>query len=281
MGIKLSKSEKEIQYYIQEERNKRSQELFDKNECELQISEIKLLDEYIYDLANPIWKAIMINGIDTGYQVSNTGCVKNKNDHILSSYKNNSNYLCLKISVNNIKYNYLIHRLVAEIFIPNPENKEQVNHKNGKKTINWVGNLEWNTRKENMQHAVVNNLLNPKYGENNPFAVHTEEQIKMACKLLQENHSYNYISALSGVNRKTLEGIKNGKKWKHISRNYNITKPVSSRWTSKIKSEIDNLINNGYKSKDIVKELDLPESNSTILWINRRIRKVKSSTTIP
>lgn len=55
----------------------------------------------------------------------------------------------------------LVHRIIATAFIPNPENKSQVNHKDGDKCNNCADNLEWVTRSENMQHAKLNGLWDP------------------------------------------------------------------------------------------------------------------------
>ena len=91
-----------------------------------------------------------VKGYEGIYQISSLGRIRNSYGRILKPETSRNGYK--RITLWDRK-KYQIHRLVAIAFIPNPENKETVNHKNGIKTDNSVENLEWNTRSENSKHA--------------------------------------------------------------------------------------------------------------------------------
>ena len=76
----------------------------------------------------------------------------------------NNGYNMAALTINGVVVRKSLHRLVAINFIPNPENKPCVNHKNGVKTDNRVSNLEWATHKENSQHSYRTGLQKPSFG---------------------------------------------------------------------------------------------------------------------
>ena len=113
--------------------------------------------------SNEIWKPVV--GFEGLYEVSSLGRIKSlskytyskgypqlRKEKILSPCKTGKyrNYLTVKL---NDRHNYKVHRLVAEAFIPNPENKPQINHIDGNTGNNIVTNLEWCTNDENQKHA--------------------------------------------------------------------------------------------------------------------------------
>lgn len=94
-----------------------------------------------------------------GYEISSAGNVRNKyTGNTLKPMLNNKGYARVKLGG---RY-YLIHRLVAQAFIPNNQSKPQVNHKDGDKLNNHVKNLEWVTDQENREHALINGLVADK-----------------------------------------------------------------------------------------------------------------------
>ena len=93
------------------------------------------------------------------YSVSDEGQIKNEiTGRILKLRPSHRGYLKTNISINGKIRTIFIHQIVAQLFIPNPNNLPQVNHIDGDKTHNNKENIEWVTEKENMRHAIKNNL---------------------------------------------------------------------------------------------------------------------------
>lgn len=103
---------------------------------------------------------------DTKYSVSNTGLIRNDNtNHLIALRSYNGGYVRATLSHGGRDKHetVLVHRIVAQAFIPNPQNKYTVNHIDGDKTNNNVKNLEWATISENILHRF--HVLNKGYSK--------------------------------------------------------------------------------------------------------------------
>lgn len=100
------------------------------------------------------------------YKINNLGQVKSLiNNKLLKCWMNSGGYCSVKLCLYGLKKNHVIHRLVAKAFIPNPENKTQVDHINTIRADNRVENLRWVTEKENSNNPLtVLHLSNCKKG---------------------------------------------------------------------------------------------------------------------
>lgn len=134
-----------------------------------------------------IWKPIVQYEYYKGlYEVSNKGRVRSLDrvdsmgrlwkGKIISAKDNGKGYKAVHLYKNSKNKQVYLHRLVAHAFVPNPENKPDVNHEDGNKSNNTPENLKWTTKKENIRHAVENGLI--KTGGSSKNAKLTDEDVE-------------------------------------------------------------------------------------------------------
>ena len=109
-----------------------------------------------------------------GYYITTDGRVwSEKSKKFLSVFPDKDGYLLCSLSHEGKSKPHKVHRLVALSFLPNPENKPQVNHIDGNKANNHIDNLEWASAKENIKHALNSGLINSKLSEEDVLYIRT------------------------------------------------------------------------------------------------------------
>ena len=169
-------------------------------------------EDCIKNLDGEIWKDVV--GYEGLYQVSNIGRIKSLQKTFIGSLGrpityavkimkpvNNQGYKALTLRKNKIRKTLKIHRLVAQAFIPNPENKPDVNHKDLNRSNNHVDNLEWCTRSENSIHVLQKTHYMYKYIYTcHELNIQTNNSFEMARQL--QKLGYNVYS--SGIRRSSV-----------------------------------------------------------------------------
>lgn len=189
----------------------------------------------VKDLDGEIWKDVI--GYEGLYKCSNLGRIKSLErnvynftglkkieERLMRGSLNDWGYRTVRLSKGDDCKTTTFHRIIAIAFIPNPDNKLEVNHKNFNKDDNKTENLEWSTRIENCSHAWDNkyreqglDLSNKKRGEQVKCSKLTEIQVK-AIRSAHERYGIGYLtlSKLCGVGQMTIKYIIERKTWHHI-----------------------------------------------------------------
>lgn len=190
-------------------------------------NELKLIKE----LNMEIWKDI--KGYEGLYQISNLGNVKSLDKIIncrgdgqrllkgkILSTRKNHDYIHVDLTNEKLKKTYKVHRLVGIAFIDNPNNKPEINHKDGNKSNNNVNNLEWCTRIENIEHSINTGLKKIAVGwyhtkESKENKIHAKLNYEIANKirLNLENKSRKELAYEYNVCRQVIDSVINNKSW--------------------------------------------------------------------
>lgn len=175
------------------------------------------------------WRSI--KGFEGSYEVSDLGRVRSLDrmvnsahnakrivlGQILRASKEPNGYLRICLSIRNRYKSYSVHRLVAKAFIPNCDNKSQINHKDGDKENNTVPNLEWCTAKENSQHAVTTGLrVNTQRGSTHYGSILTESDVLTIRFLKAEGMPPKHIAEIFDIKSSHLSAIISKRIWKHV-----------------------------------------------------------------
>lgn len=167
-----------------------------------------------------------VKGYEGYYEVSNLGRVRStsyKGVRILKPSSTKDGYYNVIFCVNQKKVHKLIHRLVAEAFIPNHDNLPMVNHKDCNKHNNSADNLEWCTQEFNDNHAKVNGRLQ-RY-EDRPAAKLTKEKVLKIPDYINQGATTDDLANLFGVSRRCIDNIFQGLNWTGLGVDFTKLKP--------------------------------------------------------
>lgn len=168
-----------------------------------------------------------IPGLNGKYQVSSFSrarSITNRGIKIIRGHKGKRGYYDLRVYINK-KYGHMtLHRALALAFIPNPENKREVNHIDMNRANNALSNLEWATPKENINHSKIrgqfkkrDEFLSKIYsGENCRFAKLSWEDVNLIRNIYSKGETTHRDLAIRfSISRSNIENILRNKTWKH------------------------------------------------------------------
>lgn len=149
------------------------------------------------------------------YMVSDTGKVA-RQGHELAFRPTPKGYLRVQLWKDKKGKDFYIHRLVANAFIPNPNNYPEVNHKDGDKTNNRPSNLEWCSHRGNMKHGYRTGLLNQTGEAHSGVKLSEEKVLQIRALFTTGLYTLRRLGQEYSVNEATIRAVLKRKIWVHI-----------------------------------------------------------------
>lgn len=190
-----------------------------------------------------MWKHVRINGKKTGLMVSSLGRIMDYRTREIKNPSRNGRYIYIRFNFQGTDYHIGVHRLVATYFCKIPKRHREKgltfdnlvpNHIDGNRHHNAAFNLEWVSVGENNKHAWDSGLCDNVRGDTNHMAKITEKVAIKICDLIMEKKSNQEILTVlkkEGIETtaKTVQHIRAGECWKHITKKYNFPKLCTAK----------------------------------------------------
>lgn len=151
--------------------------------------------------------------LNAGYDIDMGETVFAKNGMELGQRQNKNGYFQINVRIRKKQRTFLVHRLLAIRFIPNPESKPEVNHIDGNKGNNRLSNLEWSTRSENIKHGFSSGLITPPW-QDKSGSWHSRSKSVLQIKddsIVAEHGSIRQAASVTGINRGTIDQVLSGR----------------------------------------------------------------------
>ena len=169
------------------------------------------VNAYVRDIVNPVWKPFIYDGKETNYIVSNVGQIHNEKQNKKVEVKETANGVYVaNIKIEGKWHQFPVHRMVARLFVDNPNNAPEAVHIRNFKWLNWYKNLKWMTREE----MVINGIGNVGSRTSSKY---TEEDVVQVVELAKKGKKVKEIVDTLKVSESFVIGILYRGEWKSVT----------------------------------------------------------------
>lgn len=158
-----------------------------------------------------------VKNYEERYEVSRHGRVRHTNGPEIGQWKAHNGYMLVRLS--KPRAQFMVHRLVAQVFCSNPGNKPNVNHLDHNRAHNKASNLEWCTQQENLSHARANGRISYDYlfGKRSPNALLQDETVREIRILYAGgNWSWERLGKHFGISKRAIGRLLTGETYADV-----------------------------------------------------------------